>query len=156
MFEESQKIAEQKIRERQIELEEFELAAIKSEEGIDLSIDEFEELDEDVSSKFEKRKAGKADLEDTEELQSECPFCGEIYGDLASHIQDCELAPEDASIEDVIPKKKKKKKKPTQGSGTGKKSTAEKQKCPYCGKEFQRLGRHLNSCPKKPAEKADE
>ena len=52
-------------------------------------------------------------------------------------------------------KPKKKKKKAGEKPGTGGKSAAEKQKCPYCGKEFTRLGRHLNSCPKKPAD-ADE
>jgi predicted RNA-binding Zn-ribbon protein involved in translation (DUF1610 family) len=157
MYDESQKIAEQKIKEKQIELEEFELAAIKREEGIDLSIDEFDEPDEEAPSKFEKRKVGKADLADTEELASlECPFCGDIYDDLTSHIQDCELAPEDVSIEDILPDRKKKKKKTTKATGGAKKSTTVKQKCPYCGKEFQRLGRHLNSCPKKPADASDE
>ncbi|MFW9821998.1 MAG: hypothetical protein ACFFE4_03640 [Candidatus Thorarchaeota archaeon] len=122
-----------------------------------MSIDEFEEFDDEVPLKFEKRKAGKADLEDTEEFSEvECPFCGEIYSDLAAHIPDCELAPDDASIEDVLPEKKKKKKKATKPSGTSGKITTEKQVCPYCGKEFQRLGRHLNSCPKKPADEDDE
>ncbi len=122
-----------------------------------MSIDEFEEADEEIPLKFEKRKAGKADLEDTEELVSlECPFCGEIYDDLSSHIRDCELAPDDVSIEDVLPERKKKKKKPVKTTGTAGKSTTEKQACPYCGKQFQRLGRHLNSCPKKPAEVNDE
>jgi hypothetical protein len=153
MYEESKKRAEQKIKEKQIELEEFELATIKSEEGIDLSIDEFDESDEEVPLKFEKRKAGKADLEDTEEFQTiECPFCGESFDDLPAHIGDCELAPDDASVKDLIPQKKKKKKKPSKKTGTGEKSTAEKQKCQYCGKEFLRLGRHLNSCPKKPVD----
>jgi predicted RNA-binding Zn-ribbon protein involved in translation (DUF1610 family) len=157
IYDESQKIAEQKIKEKEIELEEFELAAIKREEGIDLSLDEFEEFDEEVPLKFEKRKAGKADLEDTEELASlECPFCGEIYDDLASHIQDCELAPDDVTMEDILPDRKKKKKKSTKTTGSAGKSTSEKQKCPYCGKEFQRLGRHLNSCPKKPADASDK
>ncbi|MBY8986025.1 MAG: hypothetical protein KGD65_13200 [Candidatus Lokiarchaeota archaeon] len=156
MFEESQKIAEQKIRERQIELEEFELAAIKSEEGIDLSLDEFDEPDEETPLKFEKRKAGKADL-DTEDFgEMECPFCAEIFSDLRTHINECDMAPDDVSIDDIIPQKKKKKKKPTKQSLDGEKSATEKQKCPYCGKEFQRLGRHLNSCPKKPAEKDEE
>jgi hypothetical protein len=156
MYEESQKIAEQKIKEKQIELEEFELARIKREEGIDLSIDEFDESDEEIPLKFEKRKVGKADLEDTEDFaEDECPFCGEIYSDLAGHIRECELAPEDASINDIRPLKKKKKKKPGAKTGTRAKSTTEKQKCPYCNKEFQRLGRHLTSCPKKPAEEKD-
>jgi hypothetical protein len=93
-------------------------------------------------------------LEDSEEFAgiTECPFCGEIFSNLAEHIRECDLAPEDASIEDLLPQRKKKKKKPTKKPGTGEKSETAKQKCPYCGKEFQRLGRHLNSCPKKPAE----
>jgi rubrerythrin len=154
LYEESQKIAEQKIKEKQIELEEFELAAIKREEGIDLSIDEFEEVDEVSPSKFEKRKAG---LEAVDDFQGvECPFCGEVFSDLPSHIRDCDLAPDDASVEDLIPQKKKKKKKPSKKKGTGEKGETEKQKCPYCGKEFQRLGRHLNSCPKKPVETEDK
>ena len=123
-----------------------------------MSLDEFEEADEEIPLKFEKRKAGKADLADTEDFAgTECPFCGDIYSDLASHIRDCELAPDDASIEDLIPKKKKKKKKaPGKKTGTGGASTKEKKACPYCGKEFLRLGRHLNSCSKKPAEVEDK
>ena len=151
VYDDSLKKAEQKIKEKEIELEELELAAIKREEGIDLSIDEFAEADEQIPLKFEKRKAGKADLEDTDDFQSqECPFCGDFYDDLPSHVRDCELAPDDASIEDLLPKKKKK--KPVKKSGTGEKSTKAKQICPHCGKGFLRLGRHLNSCPKKPAE----
>ncbi|MFX1499689.1 MAG: hypothetical protein ACFFDH_01845 [Promethearchaeota archaeon] len=155
LYEESKKIAEKKIKEKAIKLEEFEIAEITSDEEIDLTIDEFDEEEEIAPLKFEKRKAGKADLEDSEEFQEvECPFCGELYDDLASHIQNCEFAPDDASIEDIMPSKAKKKKK-KRVSGTPEeeeKRTAEKQKCPYCGKEFLRLGRHLNSCSKKPPE----
>ncbi|MHA1915333.1 MAG: hypothetical protein ACW986_05735 [Promethearchaeota archaeon] len=127
------------------------MAALKSDDDIDLSIDEFEELDDEQPLKFEKRKAGKADLEDSEEFQSiECPFCGEMFDDLASHIRTCEFAPDDASIEDIIPTKKKRRKK-TVDKPSSKKS-GEKQKCQYCGKEFVRLGKHLNSCPKRPVD----
>ena len=154
VYDESQKIAEQKIKEKQTELEEFELANIKKDNGIDLSIDEFDEADDVAPLKFEKRKAGKADS-DTEDFQGiECPFCGDIYDDLASHIRDCDLAPDDASIADILPQKKKK--KPKGKAGTTAKSTKEKQICPHCGKGFLRLGRHLNSCPKKPAEEKDK
>ena len=152
VYDESLKIAEQKIKEKQTE---FELDSIKKEEGIDLTIDEFEEIDEKVPLKFEKRKAGKADLEDDDFQNQECPFCGDFYDDLSSHVRECELAPDDVSADDLVPKKKKKKKKPTKKTGTGEKSTAEKKKCPHCGKEFLRLGRHLNSCPKKPVEAED-
>ncbi|MHA1659410.1 MAG: hypothetical protein ACTSUT_09830 [Promethearchaeota archaeon] len=125
---------------------------MKGDDDIDLSIDEFEEEDEKIPLKFEKRKAGKEDLADTENLETlECPFCGEIFDDLSMHIQTCEFAPDDASIEDIVPKKKKRKTK-----AKGKTATEEKKerqntkKCPYCGKEFIRLGRHLSSCPKRP------
>jgi len=87
VYEESKNIAEKKIKEKQIKLEEYELTALKGDDEIDLSIDEFEEEDEEVPLKFEKRKAGKAVLEDSEEFaQVECPFCGEMFDDLASHI----------------------------------------------------------------------
>ena len=157
IFEESKKIAEKKIKERAIKLEEFEIAEITSEDKIDLSIDEFEEEDEETPTKFEKRKAGKSDLEDSEIADiTECPFCGEIFDNLSSHIQNCEFAPDDASIEDIMPTRGKKKKKKVSGKpGTREKSTAEKQACPYCQKEFVRLGRHLSSCPKRPPDADD-
>ncbi|MHA2005679.1 MAG: hypothetical protein ACXABO_02525 [Promethearchaeota archaeon] len=153
MYEESKKIAEKRIREREIELEEFELASIKSDTDIDLSIDEFEEEDEEVPIKFEKRKAGKAALEDAEDIgEVECPFCGELFSDLRGHIQECDFAPDDVTIEDILPSKPKRKKKtarkkPQAGAD---KTPNEKQACPYCGKEFIRLGRHVKSCPKRP------
>ena len=159
LYEESKKVAEKKIKEKQIRLDEYELAAIKSDEEIDLSIDEFEEEDEEIPLKFEKRKAGKADIEDSEEFaEVECPFCGELFDDLASHIQNCEFAPDDASIEDIVPTrgKKKKKKKSSAKAEIVEKESTEKQKCPYCGKEFIRLGRHLKSCPKKPEDADDD
>ncbi len=161
IYDESRKVAEKKIKEKKIELEEFEIAKIKTDEDIDLTIDEFEEEDEEIPLKFEKRKAGKEDIKDSEEFgEIECPFCGEVFEDLASHIQSCELAPDDASIEDVLPAraKKKKKKKTTTKAGSGKTAPKEKQKCLYCGKEFVRLGRHLTSCPNRPedADKEEE
>ena len=159
VYEEGKKTAEKKIRELELlKLEEFEIAEITSDDEIDLSIDEFEEMDEEEPLKFEKRKAGKANLEDSEDIAdtTECPFCGDFFENLRAHIQECEFAPEDVSIEDILPSKpKKKKKKPASGKiGEGK--TVKKQACPYCGKEFQRLGRHLNSCPKKPKDAEDE
>ncbi|NVM38234.1 MAG: hypothetical protein HWN81_21750 [Candidatus Lokiarchaeota archaeon] len=155
LYEESKKIAEKKIKEKAIKLEEFEIGEITSDEEIDLTIDEFEEEEEVAPLKFEKRKAVKADLVDSEDFQEvECPFCGELYDNLATHIRNCEFAPDDASIEDIIPSKakKKKKKKDTGKPSVVEKGTTEKQKCPYCGKEFVRLGRHLNSCAKKPSD----
>jgi len=148
VYEESRREAEKKIKEKKIELEEFELAELKYDEEMDLSLDEFEEEeDEEIPLKFEKRKAGKVEFENFAEM--ECPFCGEIVGDIRTHITDCEFAPDDVDIKDVLPSKtrRKKKRKPaTTTEGIAK----EKQVCPYCGKEFIRLGRHLNSCPKKP------
>ena len=151
VYEESRKGAEKKIKEKKIELEAFELAELAVDSELDLSIDEFEEDDEEVSLKFEKRKAGKDQLDDSDDFSLECPFCGEVFGDLRSHLPNCEFAPEDASIKDIMPSKAKKK-KTTTASG---KSTKEKQACPYCKKEFIRLGRHITSCPKRP-DNADE
>jgi hypothetical protein len=53
-----------------------------------------------------------------------------------------------------LPSRPKKKRKKSSSTTTGAKTSesSEKKKCPYCGKEFVRLGRHLNSCPKKPAD----
>jgi len=152
VYEESRREAEKKIKEKKIELEEFELAELKYDEDMDLSLDEFEEEeDEEVPLKFEKRMAGKNELEDAEEFaEIECPFCGEIIdGDIRAHINDCEFAPEDVDVSDILPTKTRKKKKKTTGATTGG-VAKEKQVCPYCKKEFIRLGRHLNSCPKKP------
>jgi len=148
VYEKSRKGAEKKIKEKKIELEAFELAELAVESELDLTIDEFEEDDEEVSLKFEKRKAGKDQIDDSEEFSLECPFCAELVGDLRSHLADCEFAPEDASIDDIMPSKKRKaKKKSTAVSG---KDTKEKQVCPYCKKEFIRLGRHLTSCKQRP------
>ena len=157
VYEESRNLAEAKLQEKEIEIGE-----LLKEEEIDLSIDEFEDEEGELPSKFEKRKAGKGDLEDSEDFaELICPFCDEIVDDLRSHIESCEFAPEDASIEDIMPakpKKKKRAKKPGDSGAKSKNTNAEeggdqeKQKCPYCGKEFQRLGRHLNSCKKRPAD----
>ncbi len=153
VYEESRKGAEKKIKEKKIELKAFELAELAVESELDLTIDEFEEEDEEVSLKFEKRKAGKGQIDDSEEFTNiECPFCAEIFDDLRSHLAECEFAPDDASIADIMPKKARKK-KPAAASGKG---TKEKQACPYCKKEFIRLGRHLTSCPQRPKDKETE
>ena len=156
VYEESKHKAETKIKEKKIELEDYELAEMQIEEEIDLTIDEFEEEDEEIPLKFEKRKAGKEELGDKEEFgEIECPFCGEVHENLASHLETCEFAPDDASIEDILPRrsKRKKRKTPTSKSKAGE---TKKEKCPYCGKEFARLGRHIPSCPKKPKDEDDE
>lgn len=152
VYEESRREAEKKIKEKKIELKEGELAELKFDDEMDLSLDEFEEEDEEeIPLKFEKRKAGKAELEDTDDFaEIECPFCGEIIvGDIKTHLNDCEFAPDDVNVNDILPTKARKKKKKKPGSTTGG-VAKEKQACPYCGKEFIRLGRHLNSCPKRP------
>ena len=150
VYEESRKGAEKKIKEKKIELEAFELAELKVDNDLDLTIDEFEEEEDvEVPLKFEKRKVGKDDLEDSDEfMEVECPFCGELSSDLRSHLPNCEFAPDDVNIADIMPSKKRKK-KPKTTAAVGK-QTKEKQVCPHCGKEFVRLGRHLTSCPKKP------
>ena len=155
VYEESRKGAEKKIKEKKIELEAFELAQLKVDNDLDLTIDEFEEEDIEVPLKFEKRKVGKDDLEDSDEFtEVECPFCGELSGDLRSHLPNCEFAPDDVNIADIMPTKKRKKK--PKATATVGKQTKEKQACPYCGKEFVRLGRHLASCPKKPKDAEEE
>ncbi len=163
IYEESKKIAEKKIKEEKLEFEKFEIEDIEKDDLIDLSIDEFEEDEVKIPLKFQKRKAGKATLEDGEDFVGvECPFCGEIYDDLPSHIRTCDLAPDDVSLDDIMPSKSKKKRKKrtvkpkakVSGKVDGKES--EKKKCPYCGKEFIRLGRHLNSCSKKPSEETEK
>ena len=146
VYVESRKGAEKKIKEKKIELEAFELAELAVESELDLTIDEFEEEDGEVSPKFEKRKAGKDQIDDSDELELECPFCAEIFDDLRSHLATCEFAPDDASIADIVPSKTRKKKT----TAASVKGTKEKQACPYCKKEFIRLGRHLTSCPQRP------
>ena len=135
-------------------MDELELEEIKPEEEIDLTIDEFEEEDEEIPLKFEKRKVGKEDLGADEFGEIECPFCGEIFENLESHIQTCELAPDDATPDDFLPKKRKKKK--PKSSDSEQSESKDKEKCPYCGKEFVRLGRHLNSCPKRPKDEDED
>ncbi|TFF69029.1 MAG: hypothetical protein EU516_01560 [Promethearchaeota archaeon] len=126
------------------------------EEEIDLTIDEFEEEDDEVPLKFEKRKAGKGEIGSKEEFgEIECPFCGEVHENLASHLETCEFAPDDASIEDIIPSRSKKKKRKSSTSKS-KSAATKKEKCPYCGKEYTRLGRHITSCPKRPKDEKEE
>ena len=119
-----------------------------------MTFDEFEEEDEEIPLKFEKRKVGKEDLGADEFGEVECPFCGEIFDNLESHIQSCELAPDDATPDDFLPKKRRKKK--PKSSDSEQSESKDKEKCPYCGKEFVRLGRHLNSCPKRPKDEDED
>lgn len=146
VYDESKKLAEKKIKEKKEEIE-LEMEKVLKEEEIDLTTDEFEE-EEEVPDKFEKRKLGKEELEDTEEFgEVECPFCGEMFDNLAEHIQECEFAPDDVSMDDVVTSRKKKKKK---ASSSKSKSGKNKIACPYCGKMYVRLGRHLPACKKRP------
>ena len=165
IYAESKKIAEKQIKEKKLELSEVEIEDVDIDEDVDLSIDEFEE-EEEIQLKFEKRKAGKADVEDGDDefAEVECPFCGELFDNLASHIRECEFAPEDVNIDEYLPAKPKKKRKKKKGDSTAKKKTPaqatekkskDKIACPYCGKQFVRLGRHIKSCSKRPDD-ADE
>ncbi|MFX1498667.1 MAG: hypothetical protein ACFFBH_14175 [Promethearchaeota archaeon] len=156
VYEDSRKSAEKKILEKQIELEDFEYKELTGEDDVDLTIDEFEEEEAEEPVKFEKRKVGKDEIGVSQEFGDlECPFCGEIVDDLRAHIPTCEFAPDDVSIEDVLPRKKKKKITKSKESKSGTDEGKGKKVCPYCGKEFVRLGRHLNSCPKRPQEGED-
>ena len=120
IYEESRKGAEKKIKEKKIELEAFELAELKGDNDLDLTSDEFEEEEEEeIPIKFEKRKLAKGEVEDAEEFtEVECPFCGELYDDLRAHLPNCEFAPEDANIDDMLPSRKKRKPKTTAGKGS--------------------------------------
>lgn len=156
VYEESKKLAEKKIKDA-LDLKDFEL----EEEDVDLSTDEFEEEEAEIALKYEKRKAGKEELESEEFGQLECPYCGEIVDDMQSHLETCEFAPEDASVEDILPskskKKKKKKKEGKSKAGEEKKSSSkDKLECPYCGKNYTRLARHLPSCSKRPKDFNEE
>lgn len=165
IYAESKKIAEKQIKEKKLEFAKSEIEYIELEEDVDLSIEEFEE-EEEIQLKFEKRKAGKADVEDSDDkfAEVECPFCGELFNDLASHIRECELAPEDVNIAEYLPSKpKKRKKKKVSAKTTAKDSkqpskteSKDKKSCPYCAKEFIRLGRHIKSCSKRPDDANEE
>ncbi len=164
IYAESKKIAEKQIKEKKLELASIEIEDLEElEEDVDLSIEEFEE-EEEIQLKFEKRKVGKADVEDSDDefAEVECPFCGELFDNLASHIRECEFAPEDVKIEEYLPSKPKKKKKKVSAKTTTEKprqasktESKDKKSCPYCSKEFIRLGRHIKSCSKRPDD-ADE
>lgn len=145
VFQESKKKAEKLIKEQ--EAEKLALASMEEEEEIDLSVEEFEE-EEELPERFEKRKTGKT-IEAAEDFAVECPFCGEIFDNLAAHVTECEFAPDDVDLDDYIPSRTRKPKK--------KKKKEEKDTipCPYCGKEYIRLSRHLPYCDDRP-EDADE
>ncbi|TFG01275.1 MAG: hypothetical protein EU542_07195 [Promethearchaeota archaeon] len=159
VYADSKKAAEKKIKERELELEELKIEEVEMMEDVDLSIDEFEEEEEEIPLKFEKRKAGKGELEEggKDFVEVECPFCGEMFNDLSSHLRECDLAPDDVDVSDYLPSKsrKKKKKKKTTSKASGDKKSKKGTDCPYCGKTYQRLGRHIKACPKRPDD-ADE
>ncbi|MGV9172659.1 MAG: hypothetical protein ACOC44_06970 [Promethearchaeia archaeon] len=145
VYDESKSEAEKKMEEEETELE-VPISELEEEE-IDLSTAEFEESNEDFPEKFQKVETAKTDLESEVLGELECPFCGELFDNLAEHIPTCEFAPEDADPEDYIPSRKKtirKKKKKKSSSGK------ETEKCPHCGKEYVRLARHLPYCDQNP------
>ncbi len=158
VYEQSKILAEKRIKEKELDLRDFEL----EEEEVDLTIEEFEEEEEELPTKYEKRKAGKDEIV-AEDLEMECPYCGEVVEDIESHLEICELAPEDADVEDIISAKLRKKKK-VKKVGKSKerkgkpspKESKEKMECPYCGKQFTRLARHLPSCSKRPEDVDEE
>jgi predicted RNA-binding Zn-ribbon protein involved in translation (DUF1610 family) len=137
-----------------IEEEEIGEVSLEAEEGeeIDLSVDEFEE-EEITAERYEKKRTGTTIEEAEEFAEMECPFCGEIFDNLAVHIRECEFAPEDVDVEDYLPtrtpKKVKKEKKEEESE------SKDKIPCPYCGKNYIRLGRHLPYCDDRPDD-ADE
>ncbi len=76
-----------------------------------------------------------------------------MFENLGGHITSCEFAPEDVDIEEYMPskpRKKKKKKEPTTTTTPSVKKEQNKKLCPYCKKEYARLGRHLPHCEKRP------
>ncbi|TXT60585.1 MAG: hypothetical protein BAJALOKI3v1_890016 [Promethearchaeota archaeon] len=147
IYQESKTKAEKLIKEQ--EAEKLEVATMEEEEEIDLSVDEFEE-EEEIPERFEKRKTGKT-IDETEDFAVECPFCGEMFDNLATHVAECEFAPEDVDLDDYIPTRTRKSKK---------KKEKEEEKdtipCPYCGKEYIRLSRHLPYCDDRPEEANEE
>ena len=152
VYQSSKSKAEKIIKEKAAE--DLEVAEIKIDEDIDLSVEEFEE-EEEINEKFEKREPGKKIEEAEEFTEAECPFCGELFENLAGHIMNCEFAPEDVDIKEYLPsrsKRKKKKKEPTEDK---EKKEQNKKICPYCKNGYARLGRHLPHCEKRP-EDADE
>ena len=147
LYEESRDEAEKKMEEEETELEGLPIGELEEEE-IDLSTDEFGESDEDLPEKYQKVETAKTDLESEVLGELECPFCGELFDNLANHIPTCEFAPEDVDPEDYIPSRKqvsRKKKKKKKSS-----SDKEKEACPHCGKKYVRLARHLPYCDKNP------
>ncbi|MFO8017945.1 MAG: hypothetical protein R6U96_04875 [Promethearchaeia archaeon] len=148
VYDESKSKAERKMEEEDTKLE-VPITEIEEEE-IDLSTDEFSESNEDYPEKYQKIETVKTDLESEVLGELECPFCGDLFDNLADHIQTCEFAPDDVDPEDYIPTRKKatQKKKKKKSS-----SDKDKEKCPHCGKEYIRLARHLPYCPKNPESK---
>jgi hypothetical protein len=149
VYQESKAEADKLIEEE--EVEEVEIEELEEEEEIDLSVEEFEE-EEITTERYEQKRAGKAIDEAEEFAEMECPFCGEIFDNLATHIRECEFAPDDVDIEDYIPTRPR-----TTDNKEEKKAEKDEDKleCPYCGKMYSRLGRHLPYCDERPDD-ADE
>ncbi len=149
VYQESKAEADKLIEEE--EVEEIEIEELEEEEEIDLSVEEFEE-EEIIIERYEQKRAGKAIEEAEEFAEMECPFCGELFDNLATHIRECEFAPDDVDIEDYLPSRKPKKEKKEEKAIE---KDEDKLKCPYCGKTYARLGRHLPYCEERPDD-ADE
>ncbi|MBY8982293.1 MAG: hypothetical protein KGD57_05045 [Candidatus Lokiarchaeota archaeon] len=153
VFQDSKLKAEKVIKEK--ELEALELAEIKDDDDIDLSVEEFEE-DEEITERFEKREPVKSIEEAEDFIEAECPFCGELFENLGSHLKTCEFAPEDVDIKEYLPSRPKRKKKKKEPSTTTEKKEQNKKPCPYCKKDYARLGRHLPHCEARPDDPDEE
>jgi len=143
VYKKSKKIAEKKVPiVKEIKIEELEIELI---EDIDLDVSEFlEDEDEELEViKYKKRSKGttKVSKKDYGDLTSECPYCGEFFENLSSHMATCEFAPSEKGLG---ARRGRRPKTPVE-----KKSGEEKGEiCPYCGKTFIRLSRH--KCKKAP------
>ena len=85
VYEESKKIAEQKVKEKQIELDEFELTEISSENELDLSIDEWNKFYEELFGGFENL----ADtIEQDEEEEDELEYIPENMKTKSGYLKD--------------------------------------------------------------------
>lgn len=147
IYKKSKKMAEQKIPiVKEIEIKDVDL---ELEEQLELDTSEFDEIEEEesVPPKFRKRSkgSGKASIKkEYGDLTTECAFCGEFFENVEEHMLNCEFAPsEDAAIP-----RRGRKPKPAAPKAPSTEVGKAGEVCPYCGKTFQRLARHI--CKKAP------
>ncbi|MBY9006840.1 MAG: hypothetical protein KGD63_08785 [Candidatus Lokiarchaeota archaeon] len=155
VYQTSKSKAEKIIKEKAA-AEGLKITDINIDDDIDLSVEEFEEEEEEVGEKFKKKEPGKK-IEDAEEFtEAECPFCGDLFENLGTHIVNCELAPDDVDLKSYLPSKSKRKKKKKEIPESTEKKEQNKKICPYCKKGYARLGRHLPHCVKRPDDVDEE